>query len=211
MKKLTALFLTCVMMFGLSACTQNNENTTTSTENNSSFESTTNATIKETRKNCTFRTAIWGDSIEQVKDNEIEQLLDEKEDTVAYIGNICGYESTIIYTFNQNKLFEGGYYISNIYTSAGQYISAYNALKSELNKKYGTPSEDEIINFEQDSLIEMAGASRALEYGYVAYRARWETSTTNIMLGMMSENYEVCIVLNYTDKNYTDESQAEGI
>lgn len=229
MNKLISIFLLCSIVLVFSACGTEKANSTeskiatissinsvvteskaeTSSINSTATESKTEN--EEIKRKYTFRNAVWGDSIEQVKESESETFIGQKEDNLSYEGSICGYSSSIVYKFNDNKLYEGGYYISDIYTSAGQYISAYEAIKTELYEKYGNATEDEIINFEQDSLIEMAGASRALEYGYVAYRARWETSTTKIMLGMMSENYDVYIVLSYNDKNYVDTSTPDGI
>lgn len=118
---------------------------------------------------------------------------------------------TLSFLFNQDKLCEGGYYINDIFSSAGQYVSAYEAIKKELYNKYGSSTEDEIIKMEETSLIEMAGASRALEFGCVVYRARWETNDTNIMLGMMAQNYDVSIILSYKDKNYVEADNADGI
>lgn len=80
-----------------------------------------------------------------------------------------------------------------------------------LIKKYGEPYEDEIISLKDQKMIDMAGPADALEYGYVVYRAQWETETTDIMLGMMAERYEVGLLISYTDKNYEEDINDTGL
>ena len=70
--------------------------------------------IPNVRENCTFRDTILGDDLEQVKNIEEAIFVDETEESIVYEGSICGYKSLITYKFNQNKLYEGGYYISDI-------------------------------------------------------------------------------------------------
>lgn len=214
MKKLIQFVLIISLAFIISACEKQSVDTsnTKSTNNTTtSIQTTTTTESKTIKRNYTFRNTVWGDSVDVVKSSEGEKLLGDDENGLTYEGDIMGYDCSIVYQFNKNRLYSGGYYINNIYSSAGQYISAYEAIKKELYKKYGDSTEDEIIKLETDSLIEMAGDSRALEYGYVAYRAKWSTKTTNIILGMMAENYDISIVLTYTDKNYEDTDSADGI
>lgn len=214
MKRILSMVLVFGLLFSFASCSKQDvsNNETNEATNISTTATTTTTTEPETEKrDCTFRNTVWGDSIEEVKKLENETLKYEADDYISYEGRILGYKSDIFYNFSEKSLVSGGYYIGHAFTSAGMYISAYNALKDELYNKYGESIEDEIIPLEQDSLIEYAGASKALEYGYVVYRARWETESTDIMLGMMSENYNVYILLSYTDKNYEDTSKSDGI
>lgn len=103
------------------------------------------------------------------------------------------------------------YYLNEEYTNPGQYIPVYNSLKESLTKRYKEPTEDVIIPLASQSLIELAGEGQALEYGYVLYRARWETETTNITLGMVAQNYEVGLVISYKDKNYEPDINDSGL
>ncbi len=218
MKRITVLLLVCSIFIGFTACKESTNNKETTTNSTISSEITsTESTIESVaqtqgkRENCTFRDVVWGDSIEDVKKYEKATFIGEQESNLVYEGQLMGYDCSITYSFEQGKLYNGGYLITDIYSSAGQYISAYESIKEEINQKYGTPIEDEIIELEDESLIDMAGAPRALEYGYTTYRARWKTKDTNIMLGMMAENYDITIVLSYTDINYEDTSTADGI
>ena len=149
-----------------------------------------------------FRYGCWGDDMAEIKKREECEFLGETEDNLVFEGSLLGYDCSIVYQFDSNKLFGGGYIFDGIFTNAGQYIVAYNAMKEELNEKYGEPVTDEVVKMQNDNLIEAAGAANALEYGYVAYKTCWETENTEITMGMMSENYSVRIVLNYTDIDY---------
>ena len=67
------------------------------------------------------------------------------------------------------------------------------------------------LAYQKESLIEHAGSSKALEYGYVSYAASWETDDTLIILGLSSQNYEIGLTLQYLDKNYEPDINDSGL
>lgn len=156
----------------------------------------------EQRENTDFRNACWGDSIEDVKKYETAEFFGEDTDMLVYTGSLVGTSVEIIYMFENNKLFGCKYSCSSNYTSGGQYINAYNAWLEALTEKYGEPTETGIIQNEKQDLIDAAGESKALEYGYTAYASFWDMERTNISLGLTSENFEVSLGLYYTDASY---------
>lgn len=166
----------------------------------------------EQREGATFRNAIWGDDIDTVKKYETEITLKKLDNSLIGETAINGYDAIACYYFNDNKLYEGVYDFSPLkYSSGGQFITAYNSLKNTLTKKYGDPYEDEIFNNETQSLIEHAGPSSALKYGYVTYRAQWKTDDSKILIGMMAIDYEIGLVIYYTDINYEPDINDSGL
>lgn len=168
--------------------------------------------IIEQREGCTFRSSIWGDDVDTVKKYETKINLEPTEDGGLFgKTTVSGYDTYTFYCFENEKLYEGLYLFNLNYTSGGQFITAYNSLKNSLIQKYGTPSIDMIIPNEKESLIEHAGPSKALEYGYVAYTATWEKDNTSIMLTMSSQDYEAGIVIQYRDINYKPDVNNSGL
>ena len=164
------------------------------------------------RENTDFRNAKWGDSSATVLEYETEIELTQLSDgDIAGSATVNGFDSYVFYSFDNDKLYEAMYYFVDLFSNPGQYIQAYYSLKDTLIEIYGDPIEDTIIPMETQSLIENAGESRALEFGYVAYRARWETDTTKILIGMSAQNYEVNLIIAYTDKNYEDDVKDSGL
>lgn len=176
----------------------------------SSSPISTEIPIKQ-RSNVDFRNAKWGENMETVKKYELDITLSDSEDMLSGEVNVGGYESYVGFLFDDNKLYEGVYAFPLDYSNSGQYIPAYDTLKSMLTQKYGDPYEDEIIPLTKQSLIDYAGPASSLEYGYVVYRCQWETNTTNILLGMSAENYEVKLLILYTDKNYEADINDSGL
>lgn len=171
----------------------------------------TTETPIEQRSNADFRNAKWGENVETVKEYELDVTLSGDEDQLSGEVNVGGYDSYVGFFFDNNKLYEGIYAFPLDYSNAGQYIPVYDDLKSMLTQKYGEPYEDEIIPLTKQSQIDYTGPAHALEYGYVVYRSQWETGTTNIMLGMSAEDYEVKLLISYTDKNYEPDINDSGL
>lgn len=167
--------------------------------------------IETKREDADFRNAKWGEDRDTVKKYETEITLIESDEKLAGETVVGGYDSYAAYLFDDDKFYEGFYTFPLKFSNAGQYIPVYNDLKEMLIKKYGEPYEDEIISLKDQKMIDMAGPADALEYGYVVYRARWETETTDIMLGMMAERYEVGLLISYTDKNYEEDINDTGL
>ncbi|MEY8352405.1 hypothetical protein AALB39_03515, partial [Lachnospiraceae bacterium 54-53] len=69
-----------------------------------------------------------------------------------------------------------------------------------------------IVSRFSTGLCQHLEVGQALEYGYVTYRATWnDYNGTNIMIGMLAQNYEVKIVVTYTDINYKEDVNDSGL
>lgn len=167
------------------------------------------------RQNQDFRESAWGDDAKTVakyEGKDFEKTNEGSNFCYVYEREVAGYDAYAIYNFEKdNKLHSAGYNFMNTYTVGKQYILQYNQIKESLIEKYGTPYEDEILPLVDQDTIDMAGESDALEYGYVAYRCQWNTGSSDIMLGMMSQNYDIKIVITYKDKNYQFENNTDGL
>lgn len=214
MKKLLMILVLCM---GLVGCGTQSEETIVKEETNSPKEIIEEEVVEEeqiieTRENTTFRNAYWGDDIETVKKYEDSELVGEDTNFLYYNTKISGYEVNTVYFFDDNnKLYNAGYQFLNKQTNGGQYLTQYNNLKESLIKKYGEASIDKIVPFVDQSQIDHAGESNAIEYGYVSYYTEWENDNTRIYLGMMTENYETQIMIGYKDLNNNYEKIDEGL
>lgn len=224
MKRIVVV-LTLSMVFILAGCNNQTQDlpevskapvqvttTVTRPEESDIIPETTEEVIEQ-REGATFRNSIWGDDKETVKKYELDMSL--KETTDGILGgetSIGGLKSYCYYYFNSNnKLYQGIYYLIPGFTSGGAYISGYNTLKSMLCEKYGEPIRDEIIPYEKQSLIDHAGSSKALEFGYVVYEAEWNTEDTNILISLGAQDYEEIFVIGYTDINYKPDINDSGL
>lgn len=217
-KKLILVGILCLGLIGCSNTqpkTNNNLETiteTTASETIKESESETQEVI-EKRENTTFRNAIWGDDIETVKRYETEIKLEEADGSLMGEAKIAGLDSYVIYMFDSNgKLYQGLYGIKTKEgVGEGIYISDFNNLKENLTKLYGTPISDEILPLTSQSQIDYTGPENSLKFGYTAYRTIWNTNSTEMMLGMQSQDYKVSTVLTYTDINYEEDLSESGL
>lgn len=213
-KVLRHLLLMCILACSVIGCgSVEKENEETITNNKEVIvdeaQKENEATVEQ-RSDTDFRNACWGDSFEDVKKYETEaEYVDEDEGILLYSDFLLGTKVNIIYMFENNKLYRCGYMCTSEYTTGGQYINAYNSWLEALTEKYGDPDDDSgIRTTESQDLIDMAGESKALEYGYTAYVAYWDTEKTDIRLGLTSENYEMALGLYYTDASYQEDNTA---
>ncbi|MDR1772485.1 MAG: hypothetical protein LBS02_17900 [Hungatella sp.] len=215
------LVLCVVLVMGVTGCgsqkAAETEISKETTQQSSSVEETTEeVTIAEElvkRENTNFRNACWGDDVETVKKYEEEKLEAEEDSTLTYSTKVSGYDMYAIYCFDNNgKLYKGMYGFKNKYSNAGQYIPQYQALRDSLKEKYGEPGEDDIIPLQKQSQIDYSGEANALKFGYVAYRATWnDYNGTKITIGMMAQDYEIGIFIEYIDVNYKEDVNNSGL
>ena len=156
----------------------------------------------EPRENTIFRNTIWGDSPDIVMLYEDAAFIspnagyDAEHNSLLYNSTIAGIECYVIYQFDPEQgLYSGGYMLTKESTTNSIYITDYKKLKESIIEKYGKPYEDEIITL--NSAADYTDEGSALKYGFRAYRAKWKTESTEIMLGMLGNNFEIATTLNY--------------
>ncbi len=164
------------------------------------------------RENTDFRNTCWGDSLETVKESEDGSPVDELSDSLMYEGTLSGHDVYILYYFKDGKLVHADYALKESFTNGGQYISLYEQWKETLIKQYGKVDSNSpgLVKYVDDGLIETAGPARALEYGYTAYADDWYTNNTHIRIGLVSNDYEMSLLISYYDKKYNPDDEDLG-
>lgn len=180
------------------------EITVKDSSNNKSTIST--IVVVENRKNLTFRNTKWGDSKDTVKRYETAEYVGNAGDDnyLLYSTKLNSKEVNLIYTFQNDKLVQGAYMLSNDEETYYK-IQYYDDIKEILTKKYGKPSRDKIniIN----SLAEYASDdAMAIDLGYLSYTALWNTKDSDICIGLTKRDDEVMFLLNYCKKGYESKS-----
>lgn len=180
------------------------EITVKDSSNNKSTIST--IVVVENRKNLTFRNTKWGDSKDTVKRYETAEYVGNAGDDnyLLYSTKLNSKEVNLIYTFQNDKLVQGAYMLSNDEETYYK-IQYYDDIKEILTKKYGKPSRDKIniIN----SLAEYASDdAMAIDLGYLSYTALWNTNDSDICIGLTKRDDEVMFLLNYCKKGYESKS-----
>lgn len=171
--------------------------------------------IVEKREDADFRNTKWGDSVEDVKKHETASLAGEDETSdykiLVYKDTVVGYNVAITYLFYDGKLRQAGYQVENKYVGTGQYISAYEDLKSKLESLYGNPKTDSIDDYSGGLLDSTSSPSEALMLGFVEYDTQWINDNTKIDMDMYSEANETYIIIKYWDKNFETDYSDSGL
>lgn len=157
-----------------------------------------------------FRVGFWGDHAEMIKQYETADFVGEVEGCLIYTGDVAGYAADILYYFDEaGVLYQGIYGLTETYQQGASYINRYTILKDSLTSKYGEPKSDEIITLSH--LAEYTDAGTALDLGYTAYRTKWTTDDTEIMMALMNETGDITFVIVYSDINHEEVHNAEGL
>lgn len=157
-----------------------------------------------------FRVGFWGDSVEVIEEYETAEYLAGDEEAILYIGDVAGKDAAIMYWFDEEgNLYQGSYSFLDEYNQGHSYIREYNSLKDSLIAKYGEPITDKVVKY--SSSADYIDEGQALELGFTTYVAVWENDTTEITLGLVSENYEIEMLLRYKDINHEKIYNTEGL
>lgn len=150
----------------------------------------------------TFRKTTWGMSLEQVKASESLEKFKQTKNMLAYETTVAGKDVGIKYDFIDNQLVSAGYFLLESHINRNDYIDDYKDFKKILTKKYGRPKTDEIVwknNLFKDSYSDWG---RAISAGHLFYRSTWETPCTEIILGLIGDNFKISCLVGYSGKNF---------
>lgn len=148
-----------------------------------------------------FRKANWGMSPSQVKSTESLEIIKEDNDVLAYKTTLADFDAYVVYIFAGNKLTRAKYIITETHSNKNDYISDYNTLKSLLQKKYGTPVEEE--KYWKDDLYkdDYSDWGFAVSLGHLIYYSTFKNENTDVTIMLSGENYEIDNVIEYTSKS----------
>ncbi len=147
-----------------------------------------------------FRKTTWGMSKEQVKLSEDIKPVFEEKDTLMYETEVLHMKCYIAYKFIDNILAAAVYSFIDEHSNENDYISDYSNVKDALQKKYGTPKSTD-INWRNDLYAdEPEQYGFAVSIGHLVYWSKWETDSTDIILSLNGENYEISHSAFYNSK-----------
>ncbi len=158
----------------------------------------------EDRSDCDIRNAKFGDNKETVKRYETLECTDDSYNSLTYLTDLSGEDACLVYCFNNSdELYIVGYSIYESHTDYSQYISAYNNIKENVTKKYGSPNNEWI---KKGSLYSYCNSeAEALQLGEIAYYSVWELERYKIEMGLSTDNYEVTFILKYTSNEFGED------
>jgi hypothetical protein len=134
-----------------------------------------------------FRKSTWGMNISQVKMVETSELIQEKENSLAYNSILADFEVLVGYIFAGNKLTRGKYILMEKHSNNNDYISDYNTLKGLLTKKYNEPSQDEKVWKNDLYKDDYQNWGMAISIGHLIYYSSWINENTEITLYLTGE------------------------
>jgi len=153
-------------------------------------------TTSYAQSNFDFRYVCWGSSREEVKatENDKKPIMDT-EDALIVEDNINDLKCNVIYIFTNNKLVRAKYFITENFTDEYRYKSSFDELENLLTEKYGKPKKITRYPDEYKRMPNMFGVG--LSTGRIAFMSSWETSKTEIVLGLTGNNYKVQFEMQY--------------
>jgi hypothetical protein len=148
-----------------------------------------------------FRRTNWGMTRDEVKATEFGEPAESDENLIVYTDVVGGYmEALVAYVFADGKLVQAKYLFLEEHADPSNYISEYERVKQTLTLKYGPPKSDEEIwhnNTHKDMLGEWG---LAVKFGHLAYRAGWETGTTEIVSVLNTNGKDIVFGVVYSGK-----------
>jgi hypothetical protein len=145
-----------------------------------------------------FRNVNWGASIEEVKASEEKKPYLENEETLVYKVQLAGKEVLLLYNFlPKHGLYSSGYIFEEKHTNKNEYIADYNEVKSLLTKKYGATISDKVIWSNDLYKDDPQYYGTAVSVGHLKYGSYWTVEGTDIRLGLLGDNFEISMILNY--------------
>lgn len=163
---------------------------------------------REQQKVYTFRKTKWGMTNQEVQKSEEEAtFVKNSGDTLIYEGTVAGLYSYIAYNFIKGKLVWTKCLITERHSNKNDYIGDYDRIKKMLTKKYGKPSKDE--HYWRDDLYrnDFEHLGFAISLGHLVYYATWQTSETDVYLGLTGDNGQVELAVEYQSRSLKELSR----
>ncbi len=157
-----------------------------------------------------FRKTKWEMTREQVKAIESMKITDENGTGILYTGKFAGMEATTYYSFVKGKLVGSMYRFIEKHADDNKYISDYKKIKDILTQIYGPPITDGQLWSNEMYKDYPQEWGLALSSGDLSLRSNWETETTEIGLGLYSDDYEIIHGIFYASKKFKHLLKEEG-
>ncbi len=144
-----------------------------------------------------FRSLNWGMDLTKVKSLETCKLVSEHPSRIYYDCTIADIKGQIVYTFTTTDLLmRAKYFFTPEYTNINFYLKDYKLFQELLTKKYGTPTQNNIVTINKTTLAENEWASNLLS-GNLRLETVWKTGRTDIFLTVSKFNDQYVIQIDY--------------
>ncbi len=161
-----------------------------------------------------FKTFCWGDSEEDVRAVEGDDIFDTDK-AAGYDAYYIAYDTTVVevpvylvYIFSDDGLMQVRYLFKQRHSDKTKYINDFKKIEKEITKKYGEPVRSgENWDTERHEEFYADDLGKALTYGYLTYDTSYDLPRTTIDLTMDADNYEISTYLIYQSKELTPEEQ----
>ena len=148
----------------------------------------------------TFRNTCWGMTRKRVMQAETNELLHEEDHSLLYKGKIADLDCCIIYSLVEDRLVRARYVIAEEHSDRNAYIYDYKKIQEALTFKYGKPADDQVVwsadLYKEDD--DDWGISVSL--GHLVFGSDWNTDSTDILLMLCGEHYEISFVVEYSSQ-----------
>ena len=157
------------------------------------------------------RRTDWGMNAQEVKINEPVQptwelrspILESYEQRVAYRTQIEGIDTSLTYTFYEDKLAQANYLFEPKHDDGAEYVQDFHKVKNWITQSYGTPTTVQEIWLDSLYRYDQSLWGQAVLRGHLKMVAEWRNETTQITLlldggadtiGLMADFDSVAIV-----------------
>jgi len=152
-----------------------------------------------------FRNVRWGMTIKEVKDRETAVFVTEGdvagEHIIMYKESLTAGSSTynvgIYYIFAKGILVRAKYVLDETYVNKNLYFVPFNSFKDVLTQKYGEPKSDNTAWTNDLYRDDPSNYGLAVSIGHLNRLVSWETPRTKVFLGILGENFEVKVHVEY--------------
>ncbi len=148
----------------------------------------------------------WGTSIEEVKDNQLvppawevqSPVLEHHEYRVGYHTQIENIDTSLIYTFYDNKLGQATYVFEANHEDASNYVQDFQAVKQWVKQKYGEPTDEQEIWLDDLYAYDKSLWGQAVLRGHLVMMAEWKYPETEVTLVLDGGGDTVGLVADFT-------------
>jgi len=152
-----------------------------------------------------FRSVSWGASVAQVKSAETAEKWDETDlrgrHIVGYKDVVGDLDCTLMYFFVADQLVRAQYVFDEKHVDHGAFVDDFHKIKNILIDKYGQPSAD-LTRWKNNLYHDHPDKwGQAVAAGHLNLGALWETTRSEIMLGLTGDNFEIKHMLVYRTKD----------
>jgi len=146
-----------------------------------------------------FRNLKWGMTKEEVVYAQGTGYREPDENTLYYTRvREEGYPADAEYTFEENKLVKGIFYITDNKEEKPVSVKDYNELADSLSARFGTPFlEDSVYTNDEDKTDSPEKQAELILQNKLQLRTAWELNGTELRVVLFRKSGALCIGLQY--------------